>query len=204
MADTSGRVGDWMITASGKRFWPLDPREEEVDFNDIAHALAHTCRYGGHVSKFYSVAEHSVLLCRHIREITPHPTLSRRLGRWALLHDGAEAYFADVIRPVKRFVPALREIEDALDRCVWTRAGLMERGAPLAMPAALKQLDSEIIGDEARALFGDERLASAGWSTLPRGLGLEIEGWPPEIAEFYFKSALLELAPDLLDAAVPA
>lgn len=197
------RRGDWMITASGRRFWPLDPREDEVDFGDIAHALSNTCRYGGHVRTFYSVAEHSVLLCRHLRETTPHTMLGRRLAKWALLHDASEAYFADVIRPVKRFVPALTVIEDALDRCIWTRAGLIEPGGVPAMPAAVKRCDGEIIGDEARALFGEERLAAARWSTVPDGLGLTIEGWPPEVAEFHFKGALLDLAPELLER-VPA
>ena len=52
------RIGDWMQTYSGKRYYPVDPRIEDVDINDIAHALSHLCRYGGHCSRFYSVAEH--------------------------------------------------------------------------------------------------------------------------------------------------
>src|ERR1035437_5720974 len=51
-------------TFSGLRFWPLDPNPEKILIADIAHALAHQCRFGGHASKFYSVAEHSVHVSR--------------------------------------------------------------------------------------------------------------------------------------------
>ena len=47
-------------TFSGIRFWPLLPNPDDILLADIAHALAHQCRFGGHASKFYSVAEHSV------------------------------------------------------------------------------------------------------------------------------------------------
>ena len=56
------RGGGWLQTWSGRMFWPLDPRDDEVDICDIAHALAHQCRFGGHCRRFYSVAEHCVLL----------------------------------------------------------------------------------------------------------------------------------------------
>jgi hypothetical protein len=38
--------------------WRSSP--EDVDIRDIAHATAMQCRYNGHVTKFYSVAEHMV------------------------------------------------------------------------------------------------------------------------------------------------
>src|ERR1017187_3148745 len=67
---------------SGMRFWPLDPNPEKILIADIAHALAHQCRFGGHASKFYSVAEHSV----HISQLClPEHAL------WGLLHDASEA-----------------------------------------------------------------------------------------------------------------
>jgi hypothetical protein len=80
-ADPSRR-GDWMQTFTGRRFWPLDPRGEDVLIEDIAHALSLLTRYGGHCTRFYSVAEHSVLLAR---AATPENAL------WLLLHDASEA-----------------------------------------------------------------------------------------------------------------
>lgn len=58
--ETQERRGDWMQTFSGIQFYPLDPRVEDVRIEDIARALAMQCRYNGHVTRFYSVAEHSV------------------------------------------------------------------------------------------------------------------------------------------------
>lgn len=48
MHPTQERVGNWLRTYTGKRFYPLDPRIEEIDIEDIAHALSMLCRFGGH------------------------------------------------------------------------------------------------------------------------------------------------------------
>ena len=79
-------------TFSGLRFWPLAPNLEKILVEDIAHALAHQCRFGGHASRFYSVAEHSV----HVSQLClPEHAL------WGLLHDASEAYLVDLPRPLK-------------------------------------------------------------------------------------------------------
>src|ERR1039457_118422 len=80
-------------TFSGLRFWPLDPNPEKILIDDIAHALAHQCRFGGHASRFYSVAEHSV----HVSRLCPPED-----ALWGLLHDASEAYLVDLPRPLKQ------------------------------------------------------------------------------------------------------
>ena len=81
------RRGGWIQTYTGRQFWPLDPRIEDIDIHDIAHALSHQCRYSGHCLRFYSVAEHSVLLSHHV---------AGEHMLWALLHDAWEAYLAAI------------------------------------------------------------------------------------------------------------
>ncbi|MEL5850000.1 MAG: hypothetical protein U7M05_11660, partial [Candidatus Igneacidithiobacillus chanchocoensis] len=53
-----------MMTASGRDFLPSKMKPEDVRIEDIAHALSHICRFGGHTRKHYSVAQHSLLVAR--------------------------------------------------------------------------------------------------------------------------------------------
>lgn len=55
----SDRIGDWVPTLSGVRFFPFDPRPEDFDLGDIGHGLSNLCRYNGQCSEFYSVAQRS-------------------------------------------------------------------------------------------------------------------------------------------------
>ena len=86
------RKGMPQITYTGNMFYSLDPRPEEICLEDIAHGLAHQCRFNGMTSAFYSIAQHSVFVS-HLAD-----------SEWALsglLHDAAEAYLGDIIAPLK-------------------------------------------------------------------------------------------------------
>jgi hypothetical protein len=61
------RRGDWIQTYSGKAFWPLDPKPEDIDMVDIAHALSNKCRYQGHTTKFYCPTEDQRILLADLR-----------------------------------------------------------------------------------------------------------------------------------------
>jgi uncharacterized protein len=111
VAMNEGRVGDWMQTWTGVRFYPADPRPEDVDILDIAFALGNIARYGGHC-RFYSVAEHSVLVSHMV------PKKDALAG---LLHDATEAYIADVIRPVKRCI-GRDNTYFSLEKAIWEKA----------------------------------------------------------------------------------
>ena len=103
------RIGNWIETYSGNRFYPMDPHDDEIDIYDIAHSLSLQCRYNGHCPKFYSVAEHSVYVAR---ELQPSMMLA------GLLHDAAEAYLSDIPRPIKRMLPVYKEAEEKIETCV--------------------------------------------------------------------------------------
>jgi len=53
--------GPTIMLVSGRRFDFLNPRGSDFGIEDIAHGLAHICRYSGQCRAFYSVAEHSIL-----------------------------------------------------------------------------------------------------------------------------------------------
>jgi 5'-deoxynucleotidase YfbR-like HD superfamily hydrolase len=68
-------------------------------------SLAYQCRFNGQTREFYSVAQHSLIVASLV------PT-DLRLA--ALLHDAAEAYLGDMVKPLKVLLPAFAAIEDAV------------------------------------------------------------------------------------------
>jgi len=128
-------------TYSGNMFSFTDPGPEDIDIGDIAHALAHQCRYGGHSKRFYSVAEHCVLLSRWCHGVG-YPAEDVRT---ALLHDAAEAYVLDLPRPLKACVPGYKQIEEYVEKTVNATLEI-----PYPKPAWLKTLDLRMIVDERR------------------------------------------------------
>lgn len=95
LCGAKSRRGYNQTTASGRAFWSLDPRPEDVRIEDIAAQLARICRFGGALKpgvSFYSVAQHSVLVSYNVPE---------EYALEGLLHDAAEAYVGDVIKPIK-------------------------------------------------------------------------------------------------------
>lgn len=143
------RLGEWIQTyPKGIKFWPLDPRPEEIHIEDIAHALSNVCRFGGFVKHHYSVAQHSLLVSY---KVPPCDAL------WALLHDAPEAYLGDQCRPVKRsmvfhinecFHP-FAKVEEELMRVVAKRFGL--EGSEI--PPSVHEADLRMLMTEKRDLL---------------------------------------------------
>lgn len=96
---------------SGAIFDLTDPDASKITAEDIAHGLAHTCRFAGQCKAFYSVAEHSVL----VSLVAPHTGLA------ALFHDAAEAFVGDLSRPLKQLLPEYTKIEKSIERAIFQR-----------------------------------------------------------------------------------
>ena len=105
----------WILTASGRRFSLDDPRPEDVHPDDLAHALSHLCRFGGHTRVHYSVAQHSVLVAS---------LLPPRLALAGLLHDAAEAYVGDCVGPLAHRLPEFRSVELRILEVIGERFGV--------------------------------------------------------------------------------
>jgi uncharacterized protein len=169
---------DWMLTFTGRAFYPLAPLVEDVDPVDIAHHLSLLCRYGGAVRRFYSVAEHCVLMSH---AVAPENALA------ALLHDATEAYVQDLIKPLKRSLPEYCAIEDKLAGVIAERFDISA-----TMPAEVKQADLRILLDERAALLAD---SPRSWGSVEglEPLGVDIHGWGPADAERHYRLRLAEL-----------
>jgi 5'-deoxynucleotidase YfbR-like HD superfamily hydrolase len=152
--------------------WPL---AEEISIEDIANSLSNICRFTGHCSKFYSVAEHSVrvsYLC------SPENQLR------ALLHDSAEAFLGDISRPLKHSV-GMETYR------IYERQGLdaiMEHfELPFEEPAEVKDADNRLLITEQRDLLWGEPFMDI--EPLPE----KIVPWTPEEAKRIFLMRFYEL-----------
>ena len=135
--------------SSGEFFNFLEPDPELVTIPVLAKALSQLCRFTGHSSKFYSVAQHSVLVSR----IVP-----RELARWGLFHDAAEAFIGDVSSPLKQLLPNYKAIEKHIERVVWEHYGLF---GPL--PPEVKKADMSALLAERAVLMPNGEGAALGW-----------------------------------------
>jgi len=181
MTQDAARKGDWIQTYTGKQFWPLDPRPEDVDIDDIAQALSNLCRYAGHVREFYSVAEHSCLLAWALRR----DGYDRDVQRWALMHDAPEAYIVDVPRPIKRFIPGYKEIESRVEKAVAEHFGL-----PLEIPKIVHEYDLRICNDERQYGMNTSVIP---WGDMGDPLVLRPWFYPPKDAKYVFLSTYANL-----------
>jgi 5'-deoxynucleotidase YfbR-like HD superfamily hydrolase len=171
------RRGPFQVCASGRRWYPLDPRPEDFYIEDIAHHLAMICRYGGAPRYFYSVAEHSVLVSRHV-----HPGIALE----GLLHDAAEAVVGDTIKPLKDLAgwDEFRRIEALNHDAIAERFHL---DWDLEIEAEVSRVDKALVIDEVLELIegGAEYLRLKGYR-VDDALGADIAAFSPERAEVAF------------------
>ena len=108
-------MSDCITTFSKVKFNPLNPTKDDILVDDISHALSLMTRANGHFPEFYSVAQHSIFCC----EEAIARKYSNRVALACLLHDASEAYMADIIRPVKKYLSEYLEIEKNLQNFIY-------------------------------------------------------------------------------------
>lgn len=127
------RKSNYMHTSTGNKYWPLEPRAEEVEIETIAHHLAMKARYNGATADFISVAEHSYWVSMYEPELDPLEKL---------LHDASETYNGDLIRPLK-YDPAFRapfqRVEELNEKVIAERFALV-----YPFPASVKRADEAV------------------------------------------------------------
>jgi hypothetical protein len=170
-----GQVDDWFQTYSGVEFSLPQFRADNIEIEDICHALSHQCRFNGHTRHFYSVAQHSILVSAEV---------PREDELWGLLHDASEAYMGDMVGPLKRVMPEYRELERRLMDEVCKEFGL-----PPGMPQSVKMADWRMLATEKRDLIPSPEPRP--WDSLE---GIDpyskvIVPWPPPVAKQQFMLA---------------
>lgn len=109
--------GDWCELNNGKKFYVLDPNPDALDEDAIIHALSNLCRFGGHTSNFYSVAEHCTNVARRVWKLYG----SRSLALKAAWHDGSEGILVDIPRPIKPSLTNYKTIEKKIQDMIYVK-----------------------------------------------------------------------------------
>lgn len=139
----------WMRTFTGRKVTPMYLTPEQVCLGDIAHALARLCRYGGHCAGFMSVGEHSIEVAKLVRREQPEFELE------ALLHDAAEAYLGDLVRPLKKHPDFFAVYSAAEERAERAIAEVFELTYP--WPEVIKEMDNKRLQWEMEHIRDDFR-----------------------------------------------
>jgi uncharacterized protein len=163
-------------TFSGKIFKPFDPNPDGICIEDIAHSLSQQCRFTGHTSLFYSIAQHSVLVSLMC---DPKDAL------WGLLHDASEAYLCDIAHPVKHS-GAMQSYRRAEARVMLAVCDRFELG--LDMPESVHEADYKMLITEARDL-----MPPADWYNLADCYDGKVIPWSANWSEIRFLNRFKEL-----------
>lgn len=176
----SERKGNWFLTYTGRQFWPLDPRPEDIDIRDIAHHLSLICRFNGGTRVHYSVAQHSIIVAR---------MLPSELKFYGLMHDSPEAYIGDMVRPLKRSQPDFCKVEDLIWSIIALKYNIVAAQYPVNA-ARVKLADNIALMTERRDLLVKSPKL---WTTKADPLPDVIKPMTPHEAEVQFLEMFDEL-----------
>ncbi len=155
-------------TFTGRYVDTNNPSRDVIHLLDIAHALAATCRFGGHCDPFLSVAEHAVFVSRHIFELTQNIELALA----GLHHDDPEAYLGDIPRPMKSLLqPYYGLMSDRMDVAICDALNL-PFGPDVFHSKPIKDADNFALLVEARHLLPSKGI---NWAGSAVNWGLEQE-----------------------------
>lgn len=201
------RYGASMLTWSGAEVHPLDPRPDTICVEDIARGLANECRYAGHVQRFYSVAEHSVVVSIVLEEWARDAGWDEKevvaIAREGLMHDAEEAYLGDMIRPMKYHhrMSWFRRAAHRLRAVIYDRLGIRSTRSTARLA---KFVDDLVLVDEVALRHDPDGSRARRYLTkYGASTGIKIVGLPPVDAEFLFMARYVELwhgdLPDMMD-----
>lgn len=170
----------WIQTVTGEVFHlDFDPDDANqrravmmsINIWDVAYACARIQRFNGHAGEYekvkvldrdlqwtramleqalytdfhYSVAEHLV-----IGSYLVPPEFAFEF----LMHDGPEAYYGDVTRPLKNRCPDYKWLLKIFERTAWADRWAL----PPEMSPIVKEIDNRLLWTEAQEMFGAVRV----------------------------------------------
>lgn len=128
-------IKEYIITYTGKKFFPLNPNRELIDIEDVSHSLPLINRWTGHTRVPWSVGSHT--LAGYFLLDDPLHKLE------FFLHDWSEAYIADIASPIKPHILNYKKIEDKLMYEVRAKHNLYGEISPI-----VKEMDKKLLVNE--------------------------------------------------------
>lgn len=177
------KMEPWIELITGGRFYYNAPT---WDIGAIAHSLSMICRFTGHCRKFYSVAEHSVLVSRIMEDMGLGDPME------GLLHDATESVLADMPRPAKILLKDYKVLEKAINasmRKTFVLPEIQTDGCHKADGIALMVEARELMPNKGENFTGmsDEVVLAAKKATYM------IAGWSPENARERFMTRMHDI-----------
>lgn len=177
--NTFACVGNTIRLRSGLYFDLADPHPAQFTFADIAGALSKICRFGGQINEFYSVAEHSFHCC----ELAQRDGQNLDTQIAVLMHDAAEAFIGDCVKPLKIMLPDYAEVERRIENVIAEKYLIdFDRES-----ACIREIDRAVLIAERNALFCRDKVSWVGEESVRR-VALDVELWLPDQAEATFTS----------------
>ena len=170
-------------TAERPLNWPGDAENvtaQDVDFEALAHVLANTCRRGGCLRQYHSVAAHAVIVSEEVAALDGLGDEDRRrLALHALVRDAPSAWLRGGAPGSQRAMERTGRLSGGIEAAVREAAGL---------DAALEEEPAELLrfvtrmaaAAERRDLLDGDAPAGAGVAFPP--LKRRIRGVSPEKA----------------------
>lgn len=195
-----GRLGTWMQTWTGEKCWPRSPRVTDIRIEDIAIGLARECRYGKMTLRWYSVAEHSVIVSILAEEfaLTNRPELVTALAREGLFHDCDEAPLHDMPRPIKHdpgmHLEHYKTLGVLFRSVVFERFGIKPTNETHAI---IDSIDKRLVVDEVEQFMRTPSMYLERHGHMQR-IGCKIPGLGPDEAAELFLSRFATLYPEEL------
>ena len=169
-----GCVKNTIRLRSGRYFDFVNPQPDQFVLSDIAGALSKICRFGGQIDSFYSVAEH----CVHCAEVARQDGRPTSTQAALLLHDAAEAFCGDVVKPLKLMLTEYAAIESRVEAVIAAKFGIdFEKEA-----AAIREIDHAMLIAERRKMFSPDKVTWFGENEVRR-LEIGFRLWYPMEAE---------------------
>jgi uncharacterized protein len=171
--DTFGCLNNTIKVHAGHYVDLVSPAPETIEIYSISAALSKICRFGGHCPQFYTVAEH----CVHATRLAETQGVKGKALLAILLHDAAEAYIGDMVKPLKMTIPQYAYAEQRMERAI-------EKAFDIQFDhfsEIIKLYDRAMLKVEKTTMWPEDKEEWAGFSQIPTA-DVDLQYWDPETA----------------------